>query len=345
MIKERLSNFELLRIVSILLILIMHSISQVQVSELSTFNLYLSHIVSSIGNIGVSCFLLISGYFGIKFKLARFIQLAFLTTLYAVVVYLFQKGFVVDGGIVKALLGIPLYDNWFVSCYLLLTLFAPYLNDFVQSLSKKQYVKLLVIMIICFCILPTAFNTPWYTILYGGGKCLPYVIFLYLMGRFLRLHMNIDVVRSKALFAFFVFQALILVGNISMEHLMHKPCKVLALDCSPLILGSAISMFYLFRSFCFQSKLINSISSSVLAIFLLDGLRLWSNNYIHIEEFADSTNLIIALLCLVSVTFVLALIIDKVRILMFGGFEQRLLNKLSRYAMSLKFYIFKKLEI
>lgn len=170
MIKERQSNFELLRIVCILLILTMHSISQVQVSELSTFNVYLSHIVSSIGNIGVSCFILISGYFGIKFKLQRFIQLAFLTTLYAVVVYLFQKGFVVDRGIVKALLVVPLYDNWFVSCYLLLTLFAPYLNDFVQNLSKIQYAKLLVIMIVCFSILPTAFNTPWYTILFGGGQ-------------------------------------------------------------------------------------------------------------------------------------------------------------------------------
>ena len=168
MIKERLSNFELLRIVCILLILIMHSISQVQVSELSTFNVYLSHIVSSIGNIGVSCFLLISGYFGIKFKLQRFIQLAFLTTLYTVVVYLFQNGFVVDRGIVTALLVVPLYDSWFVSCSLLLTLLAPYLNDFVQNLSKIQYAKLLVIMIVCFSILPTAFNTTWYTILFGG---------------------------------------------------------------------------------------------------------------------------------------------------------------------------------
>lgn len=165
------------------------------------------------------------------------------------------------------------------------------------------------------------------------------------MGRFLRLHMNIDVVRSKTLFSFFVFQALILVGNISMEHLMHKPCKVLALDCSPLILGSAISMFYLFRSFRFHSKLINSISASVLAVFLLDGLRTWTNNYIHIEKFAGSNNLVIALLCLVTVTFVLALIIDKVRILLLGGVEQRMLNKLSHYAIIMKIYIFKKVEI
>ena len=168
MSKERLSNFELLRIVSILLILTMHSLSQVQVSELSTFNVFLSHVVSSIGNIGVSCFVLISGYFGIKFKLQRFVQLAFLTTLYTVVVYLFQKGFVFNGGIVKAFLVVPLYENWFVSCYLLLTLFSPYLNDFVQKLSKIQYAKLLAVMIVCFCMLPTAFNTPWYTVIFGG---------------------------------------------------------------------------------------------------------------------------------------------------------------------------------
>lgn len=170
MSKERLSNFELLRIVSILLILTMHSLSQVQVSELSTFNVFLSHVVSSIGNIGVSCFVLISGYFGIKFKLQRFVQLAFLTTLYTVVVYLFQKGFVFNGGIVKAFLVVPLYENWFVSCYLLLTLFSPYLNDFVQKLSKIQYAKLLAVMIVCFCMLPTAFNTPWYTVIFGGGQ-------------------------------------------------------------------------------------------------------------------------------------------------------------------------------
>lgn len=165
------------------------------------------------------------------------------------------------------------------------------------------------------------------------------------MGRFLRLHLNLDVVRSKALFLFFIFQVLILVGNIGVEHLMHRPCKVLALDCSPLILGSAISVFYIFRSFFFHSKLVNWISSSVFAIYLLEGLRIWINNYIHIEEYADSNKLAIALLCLVTLTFVCALFIDKVRILLFGGLEQKLLNKLTHYVMSLKIYVFRKLEI
>ena len=53
----------------------------------------------------------------------------------------------------------------------------------------------------------------------------------------------------------------------------------------------------------------------------------------------------VALLCLVTVTFVLALIIDKVRILLLGGVEQKMLNKLSHYAIIMKFYIFKKFEI
>lgn len=170
--KERLSNFELLRIVCILLILTMHSMSQVNTSELSTANVYLSHVVSSVGNIGVSCFLLISGYFGVRFKLQRFVQLVVLTTFYTVFVYLFQNGFMIDKGILKAVLVVPLYDNWFITCYLLLMLFAPYLNMFIHGLSKTQYVKMLAIGIVFFSILPTALNTPWYTILFGGVNVL-----------------------------------------------------------------------------------------------------------------------------------------------------------------------------
>lgn len=344
MTKQRLSNFELLRIICILLILTMHSMAQVDSTDLSPANVYLSHVVSSVGNIGVSCFILISGYFGVKFKLHRFLQLVLLTTFYTVLVHLFQNGFVFDRSLIKALLVIPLYDNWFITCYLLLMLFAPYLNKFVMDLTKLQYTKLLAVSVVFFCILPTALNTPWYTVLFGGGKCFTYVIFLYMMGRFLRLHADINIKRSKVLLVLSLFQTLILVGNIGMEHLLHKSCRVLALDCSPFILGSAICAFYMFKTLCFHSKSINNISSSVLAVFLLDGLRQWMNNYIHIENYATSHGLIIALLTLVFSTFAFSVIMDKVRILLLVKFENRLLDYSSNLILRLKKYTLRKIE-
>lgn len=67
----------------------MHSMALVETSKLSSLNNVLSHIVSAVGNVEVSCFVLISGYFGIKFKIYRFVQLVILTTFYTVLVLFF----------------------------------------------------------------------------------------------------------------------------------------------------------------------------------------------------------------------------------------------------------------
>lgn len=164
------------------------------------------------------------------------------------------------------------------------------------------------------------------------------------MGRFLRLHMNIDVVRSKSLFSFFVFQALILVGNISMEHLMHKPCKVLALDCSPLILGSAVCAFYYFKSLHFHSQIINRISVSILAVYLLDGMRILVNKWILIHLHANDVFLFVYLLALVSATFCIAIIIDHIRILLLGKLESKTIDIISDGLIKAKKYVDSKIK-
>lgn len=65
----RLSNLETLRIVSILLILSMHIYSQIPKEDMIFENLLLGQLINAIGNIGVTCFVLISGYFGIIYLL------------------------------------------------------------------------------------------------------------------------------------------------------------------------------------------------------------------------------------------------------------------------------------
>ena len=55
----RNSNFEMLRIVAILCIVVMHSSSFVNPDD---YNFLLLKLIGAIGNAGVSCFILISGY-------------------------------------------------------------------------------------------------------------------------------------------------------------------------------------------------------------------------------------------------------------------------------------------
>lgn len=91
MSETRSSNFECLRILAIILILIMHSYAQANCKE-NLFNLFVGYVISAIGNIGVSCFVLLSGYFGVKFKMQRFIQLILITTFYTVISFIANHG-------------------------------------------------------------------------------------------------------------------------------------------------------------------------------------------------------------------------------------------------------------
>lgn len=167
---QRSSNFEMLRILSIVLILLMHVFSQAQDGNMNSGNYYLGVVINSISNIGVSCFILISGYFGIDFKKFKFVQLIILTTFYSIFLYFVNHGLLFNKELLNAILVVPLYKNWFIACYLILMLLAPHLNTYISAASKQSTEKLLISLFIAFSLLPTIFNTPYYTILTGGGE-------------------------------------------------------------------------------------------------------------------------------------------------------------------------------
>ena len=69
----RNSNFEMLRIVAILCIVVMHSSSFVNPDD---YNFLLLKLIGAIGNAGVSCFILISGYYGIRFRWEKIFEIS-----------------------------------------------------------------------------------------------------------------------------------------------------------------------------------------------------------------------------------------------------------------------------
>ena len=74
MSKDRSSNFELLRLLCIFGILMMHTFGGIDTS-VSFFNTEIHVLVNSVFNMGVTCFILLSGYFGIRFDFKKLIRL------------------------------------------------------------------------------------------------------------------------------------------------------------------------------------------------------------------------------------------------------------------------------
>ena len=172
---KRESGLELLRIVCIFLIILMHSFGMIK-DYCSINNIYITGgIINAIGNVGVSCFLLISGYFGIKLKADKFIYLIYITTLYTVLssIICHSSGF----DIIKSLVVVPIYGNWFISCYLILMLLSPFIDRLIKSLSEFEFKILISILFIVSSFLPTLFISYYHTVITSGGKCLVYVFF------------------------------------------------------------------------------------------------------------------------------------------------------------------------
>ena len=149
---KRNSSFELLRIIAIIFIGFLHSMGIAYKGQLSEANNLLGDVINAVCNTGVCCFILISGYYGIRFKAGRFVQLCILTTLYSILVALLNSNGKFDFSFYKALFVIPRYGNWFMACYLITMLLSSYINNFVENLEKHKYYHLLLLLFIVLSI-------------------------------------------------------------------------------------------------------------------------------------------------------------------------------------------------
>lgn len=98
-------------------------------------------ILDGIFNAGVSIFVLISGYFGIRRSTQKLIELESTVILYAVLSALvgcyFGKASILS--IIKAFIPVSTNCYWFISCYILLMIFSPYINRAIDSMSELQH--------------------------------------------------------------------------------------------------------------------------------------------------------------------------------------------------------------
>lgn len=175
MLNNRQSNFELLRVVAMVMIvgthLCIHGVQQVLMPELAYKTYFLGSVakknfVSLLypgGTIGVALFFMITGYFLIDKEKISVHKVCLDTVFYcllSVVVYvILQISFKLWGigysfseysiprRIIFALSSIfnPLFGTyWFVSTYIILAFLAPSLNHYLRALNKKGYTVLII---------------------------------------------------------------------------------------------------------------------------------------------------------------------------------------------------------
>ena len=163
--KPRQSNIELLRILAMLLIVAHHFALHSGFAfptETVTLNRLWVQLLRMGGKIGVDVFVLISGWFLIsapavrtKKALTLWAQIFFYSVAIYAVLALAGLVPISTKDAVKRLAPIATEQWWFATAYLLLCLFAPYLNALLHSLTRRAYRGLLALTLTLWCVIPT----------------------------------------------------------------------------------------------------------------------------------------------------------------------------------------------
>lgn len=333
---KRQSGIELLRIIAMFLVLVQH-VNGIAIGLPGSLdcvnaplNSWLRFFLQSMAIVGVDVFVLISGWFGIRFRikrLAEFIfQCLFFSVLVSFVIWLFQGRPSLDA---KTILGAFFLGKsyWFVKSYLLLYVISPVLNAFIES-STKSTARLVIGLFLGIMFV------------YGWSDSMPEFNFgcsaisfigLYLLARYLKLYGDGICSRSVREYGcFYVMFSLILSSLCLLLIRSQAPVEltrcIFSFD-NPLVIAGALSLVLLFARLDISSSFINRVARSAFSVYLLHcgpfawTLFLSASGWIyHTYDGVCMASLMIAFLIGV---FTLSCVLDQARIVLWARFVDR----------------------
>lgn len=332
---KRDSNIELLRIISMFSILILHinGLGLNLPNEMSlikgiTYQGYLKLFIESLTIIGVNCFVLISGFYGIKPKiknlLSLYIQCTFIAAFIYTIMYLIGYINISVKDIIKIFLPFS-RGQWFITAYVGLYLISPILNKAISYFNKKEFIYSIILL--------TTLNIyfGWIylnSVINSNGYNIMHFIYLYFIGRFINLNYNSKnstfTKRSKSIYFFIYIFSSSLLTLFAINSLKFFGYEFMVQYSfaynNPFVLISSISFFLFFLNITINNRVINWIASSVLAVLLIH-----NNSYIapiffkYINNLPDTyPNLFLCSLVISTIAiaiYIVCIIFDKFRLI------------------------------
>lgn len=264
----------------------------------------------------VNCFVLITGYFMIdknKFSLRKPIDCLVITILYGGISYLLTlcigiNSFSIMDGL-EAIFPFIVGKRWFVETYIILILFAPFINKVLRLLTVTQYRILLVMQISIFCI--------WYSIglsspVLDDGYGIINFFTLYMIGGFIQRNKEEKVLnwkRGKYL-GIYVMCAVV---TFVLSYFINPYGYAFITN---IIGASAIFMFFLKRDLS-TNLLINTVSKATFDVYFVHSD--FNTSYLLFYELlgakyvVDTPGMILHLIAVIPAVYIVGCVSFKIR--------------------------------
>lgn len=336
--KQRTSNFEIMRILSMFFIVFYHFIIATggDLVEVTNGNMRLIlYLLSMLMMVHVNSYILITGYFQYnkKFKLRKLIDLLIMAYTYKVII-----------GIIYLFIGIPPlekiqiirifnpleFDNyWFIRIYILLYILSPYINIIIEKLNKKEHLKLIIILFILFSCISTLTNQRTIS---DTGFSIVHFVYLYILGAYLNKYNVLDTIKEKiknrnisiVLIRMYIVCGLInflLYGLFSnalafthkgiLFEISNTMVNNLFYYQTPILIIQSIAYFLFFNTFSFTNNLVNKVSSCILSVYLITENNLVRTNMYKLLDIYkySNTNKLLLVVAIYSILIILVCII------------------------------------
>lgn len=332
---KRKSNMELLRIVSILLIIAFHYVYKggFNFGNYLSLNKLIVKIFWMFGELGVNLFILITGYFMIngQFKLNKLITLIGQVLFYYLLTVFFaiKIGFYEISSLKELFLTffpITLNKYWFITAYIIIYILSPYFNTLAKSMTKSTYKKFLLILLFLYSFIPTFFGVFYNTtesLLYYNR--LIWLIIIYFIGGYIKLYsLPIIKEKKKAIILSTISFSILILSILIIEKFDYYFSIIGIKDVAyfwtpnniPMVLLS-LGVFGIFLNLKVpNNNIINKVATTTLGIYLLhDGvLAYWFwNDVFKNASHQNSPILILYILGTSMIIFTLGMLIDLFR--------------------------------
>lgn len=346
----RKSNIELLRIFAMIMIIAHHVAVHAGFSfdpQVISVNRLWIQFIEMGGKIGVNIFVLISGYFlsaSARFKSGKLINFWIQLVTYSVVffcahAFLGTNNFTVSG-LYEALLPITFDCWWYASTYFVLYLLHPFINIFINSLDKIKYKMLLLILTVCWVLIPT------FTGMKFQISNLLWFIYLYLLAGYIRKYGSEWKMRpAKGLMTAVIFTAVNFIGFVLFDFLsatnealvIHRDAFYIMNSLFMFMISLSLFMAFLNMDIPYK-KSVNIISSAMFGVYLIHDhpyIRTVSHKIIFKQaSYSEEWFLVPYTVAIIVGTFVVCTIAELARIYIleknYAGVVDKLANKADR---------------
>ena len=330
-VTHRQSNIELLRVISMFMVLLGHYyvISGFSDIDIISFNWIGMQFLGAWSKVAVDIFVIITGYFLVnqKFRWKKVLKLLYCKYFWGIIVLLlgFALGLSIKTDyIYKSLFPLtPL--NWFARSYLLLYISIPLFNKIINSVSKARLGQIIIALTTIFYTVPTLIST----FISGGGYLTSYFTFgiMYMIGAYIRKYGDAKLDKIS-IYAGIVSIILILASILWNDIHMHEGLYIMYLahkGNSVVGLLAAIGIFTIFKNIKISyNPFINTVASTTFAVYLIHNNPIISNwlwnSMVSSKDYFESPFFLLHMLGVTLLIFAVCSILEWLRLKAFDNY-------------------------